>query len=140
MWPGLSIFAQENFNSGLIDISEMKQRFLCIQAVEAARTIAEGVVMDPREADVGSILGFGFAPFTGGAISYIDGMGIKNFVVLCDRLAIKYGPRFTPRNYYERWLRIIKHSIQRLILSSPLKRTFSSNSSLIDEFLICEKL
>jgi 3-hydroxyacyl-CoA dehydrogenase / enoyl-CoA hydratase / 3-hydroxybutyryl-CoA epimerase len=96
LWPGLSIFAQENFNPGLIDISEMKQRFLCIQAVEAARTIAEGVVMDPREADVGSILGFGFAPFTGGAISYIDGMGIKDFVVLCDRLAIKYGPRFTP--------------------------------------------
>ena len=96
LWPGLSIFAQENFNSGLIDISEMKQRFLCIQAVEAARTIAEGVVMDPREADVGSILGFGFAPFTGGAISYIDGMGVKDFVVLCDRLAIKYGPRFTP--------------------------------------------
>jgi 3-hydroxyacyl-CoA dehydrogenase/enoyl-CoA hydratase/3-hydroxybutyryl-CoA epimerase len=47
--------------------------------VEAARTVEEGVVTDPREADVGSILGFGFAPFTGGTLSYIDFMGAKNF-------------------------------------------------------------
>ena len=40
----------------------------------------EGVVTDPREADVGSILGFGFAPFTGGVLSLIDGMGAKAFV------------------------------------------------------------
>ena len=37
----------------------------------------ESVVTDPREADVGSILGFGFAPFTGGTISLIDGIGAK---------------------------------------------------------------
>ena len=48
------------------------------QALEAARTVEEGVVTDPREADVGSILGFGFAPFTGGALSYIDGMGAQD--------------------------------------------------------------
>lgn len=51
---------------------------------------------DPREADVGSILGFGFAPFTGGTLSYIDGMGVAEFVLLCDRLSKTYGPRFTP--------------------------------------------
>ena len=65
-----------------------------MQAVEAARTVEEGVVTDPREADVGSILGFGFAPFTGGTLSYIDGMGAKAFVALCDKLDAKYGPRF----------------------------------------------
>ena len=74
----------------------MKQRFLVTQAVEAARVMAEGVVTDPREADVGSILGFGFAPFTGGVISYIDFMGAKAFVALCDKLAATYGPRFEP--------------------------------------------
>jgi len=58
--------------------------------------MAEHVVTDPREADVGSILGFGFAPFTGGAISYIDGMGLSAFVELCDALTAKYGPRFAP--------------------------------------------
>jgi 3-hydroxyacyl-CoA dehydrogenase/enoyl-CoA hydratase/3-hydroxybutyryl-CoA epimerase len=49
-----------------------------------------------READVGSILGFGFAPFTGGTISYIDGMGAKAFVALCNRLAKQHGNRFKP--------------------------------------------
>ena len=64
---------------------ELKQRFLVTQALEAARTVEEGIVTDPREADVGSILGFGFAPFTGGTLSYIDFMGAKAFVALCER-------------------------------------------------------
>ena len=55
----------------------LKQRLLVTQALEAARTVEEGVITDPREADVGSILGFGFAPYTGGALSYIDFMGAK---------------------------------------------------------------
>ncbi len=45
-----------------------------------------------READVGSILGFGFAPFTGGAISYIDGMGAKKFVEMTKALAEEIRP------------------------------------------------
>jgi 3-hydroxyacyl-CoA dehydrogenase / enoyl-CoA hydratase / 3-hydroxybutyryl-CoA epimerase len=55
-----------------IDVAELKRRFLAIQSLESARCFAEGVVTDVREADVGSILGFGFAPFTGGTLSYID--------------------------------------------------------------------
>ena len=55
-------------------------------ALEAARCMEEGVVTDPREADVGSILGFGFAPFTGGAISLIDGIGAKAFVARAEEL------------------------------------------------------
>jgi 3-hydroxyacyl-CoA dehydrogenase/enoyl-CoA hydratase/3-hydroxybutyryl-CoA epimerase len=54
------------------------------------------VITDMREADVGSILGFGFAPFTGGTLSYIDGMGASAFVALCKRLAKKHGVRFRP--------------------------------------------
>jgi 3-hydroxyacyl-CoA dehydrogenase/enoyl-CoA hydratase/3-hydroxybutyryl-CoA epimerase len=64
------------------------------QALEAARTVEEGVVTDPREADVGSILGFGFAPFTGGTLSYIDGIGSERFVALAEALAIKHGNGF----------------------------------------------
>ncbi|MBI1981950.1 MAG: 3-hydroxyacyl-CoA dehydrogenase family protein, partial [Methylocystis sp.] len=96
LWPGLSALAQNALDPDTLDVAEMKQRFLVTQAVEAARAVAEGVVTDPREADVGSILGFGFAPFTGGVISYIDGMGAKPFVALCDELAATYGPRFEP--------------------------------------------
>ena len=67
-----------------------------MQAVEAARTVEDHVITDPREADVGSILGFGFAPFSGGTLSYIDTMGTKSFVALCQKLAKKYGSRFAP--------------------------------------------
>src|SRR5258708_39362210 len=67
-----------------------------MQAPESARCSEEGVVTDMREAAVGSILGFGFAPFTGGTISYIDGMGAKAFVALCNKLAKLYGDRFKP--------------------------------------------
>src|SRR5690606_3177186 len=63
-------------------------------ALEAARVMEEGIVTDPREADVGSILAFGFAPYTGGALSYIDGMGEKEFVALAKKLAKKYGKQF----------------------------------------------
>ena len=49
-----------------------------------------------READVGSILGFGFAPFTGGTLSYIDMIGTKKFVELSKALEKKHGSRFKP--------------------------------------------
>ena len=79
-----------------IDIAMLKRRLLGIQALESARCIEDKVVTDVREADVGSILGFGFAPFTGGTISYIDGMGVKNFVQMCNDLATACGERFKP--------------------------------------------
>ncbi len=65
-------------------------------ALETARCFEEKVLTDVREADVGSILGFGFPPFTGGTLSYIDFMGPANFVSRLARLAKKHGPRFKP--------------------------------------------
>ena len=96
LWPGLSALQPERLVADTIDVTELKHRLLVAQALEAARTVEEGVVTDPREADVGSILGFGFAPFTGGALSYIDGMGAKRFVELADALEAKHGARFRP--------------------------------------------
>ena len=96
LWPGLADLQPTKLDPDSIDIDELKARLLAIQALESARCIEEGVVTDVREADVGSILGFGFAPFTGGTISYIDRMGAKAFVELCNGLAKKYGDRFKP--------------------------------------------
>src|SRR6202023_4224209 len=79
-----------------IDIEELKQRLLGIQALETARCFEEHVLTDVREADVGAILGFGFAPFSGGTLSYIDMMGTKKFAALCEQLAARCGPRFAP--------------------------------------------
>ena len=83
LWPGLAELFRRPADPDTIDFAELKQRLLVIQALEAARCFAEGVITDVREADVGSILGFGFAPFTGGTLSYIDGMGAAAFVRLC---------------------------------------------------------
>jgi 3-hydroxyacyl-CoA dehydrogenase / enoyl-CoA hydratase / 3-hydroxybutyryl-CoA epimerase len=99
LWPGLAELLPKKLTReeiDILDIEELKQRFLVVQAVEAARTFEEKVVTDVREADVGSILGFGFAPFSGGTLSYIDMMGTKKFVELCCRFEKKYGARFAP--------------------------------------------
>ncbi|AYC99544.1 3-hydroxyacyl-CoA dehydrogenase NAD-binding domain-containing protein [Neorhizobium sp. NCHU2750] len=95
LWPGLKdLYPQKPASE--IDVEVLKQRFLVTIALEAARTVEEGIVTDPREADVGSILGFGFAPYTGGTLSYIDGMGVKTFVALAEKLAATYGTHFAP--------------------------------------------
>jgi 3-hydroxyacyl-CoA dehydrogenase/enoyl-CoA hydratase/3-hydroxybutyryl-CoA epimerase len=96
LWPALGGLQPKHLDPDTLDIEEMKQRFLVVQAVEAARTVEDHVITDMREADVGSILGFGFAPFTGGTLSYIDFMGTRNFVALCRKLEAKYGSRFAP--------------------------------------------
>jgi 3-hydroxyacyl-CoA dehydrogenase/enoyl-CoA hydratase/3-hydroxybutyryl-CoA epimerase len=96
LWPGLAELQATKLDPDTIDVQELKDRFLAVQALEAARCVEEGVVADVREADVGSILGWGFAPFSGGTLSYIDMMGTKAFVGLCKALTKKHGPRFTP--------------------------------------------
>lgn len=74
---------------------ELKNRFLIRQAVEVARCFEEGVITDARDGDIGSILAWGFAPYTGGCCSYVDLIwGIGPFVEEADRLAAKYGDRF----------------------------------------------
>jgi 3-hydroxyacyl-CoA dehydrogenase/enoyl-CoA hydratase/3-hydroxybutyryl-CoA epimerase len=95
LWPGLKdLYPQKRAED--VDYEELKRRFLTVIALEAARVMEEGIVTDPREADVGSILAFGFAPFTGGALSYIDGIGAKDFVAIAKALQKKYGAEFKP--------------------------------------------
>ena len=97
LWPGLvDLQPKELLDPEKIDIEELKLRLLGIQALETARCFEEKVLTDVREADVGSILGFGFAPFSGGTLSWIDMMGTKRFVDRCRKLEKKYGSRFAP--------------------------------------------
>jgi 3-hydroxyacyl-CoA dehydrogenase/enoyl-CoA hydratase/3-hydroxybutyryl-CoA epimerase len=96
LWPGLAELQAKKLNPDDIDIEELKLRLLGIQALETARCFEEHVLTDVREADVGSILGFGFAPFSGGTLSWIDSMGPKHFVEVCKKLEKKYGDRFAP--------------------------------------------
>jgi 3-hydroxyacyl-CoA dehydrogenase / enoyl-CoA hydratase / 3-hydroxybutyryl-CoA epimerase len=96
LWPGLADLQPVKLDPDTIDVQEMKDRLLAMQALETARCFEEQVLTDVREADVGSILGFGFAPFTGGTLSYIDMMGTRKFVALCRKLEAKCGARFVP--------------------------------------------
>ncbi|WEX09088.1 3-hydroxyacyl-CoA dehydrogenase NAD-binding domain-containing protein [Chelativorans sp. AA-79] len=95
LWPGLKDLCRQQDPDG-IDVEELKARFLYVIALEAARVMEEGIVTDPREADVGSILAFGFAPYTGGVLSLIDGVGAAEFAKRAQRLQKKYGKQFKP--------------------------------------------
>ncbi|MDB5441492.1 MAG: 3-hydroxyacyl-CoA dehydrogenase [Caulobacteraceae bacterium] len=97
LWPGLAeIVPVTTPNSTPELIEELKTRLLYRQAVEAARCCEEGVITDPRAADVGAILGWGFAPWSGGPLSLIDMVGAQAFVETCKALAKKHGERFAP--------------------------------------------
>ena len=78
------------------EVSEIRKRLLYIQALETARCFEEGVLTDVRDADVGAIFGWGFAPYTGGPLSLIDTIGSRAFVAECDEMATRYGERFKP--------------------------------------------
>ncbi|NOX40246.1 MAG: 3-hydroxyacyl-CoA dehydrogenase [Alphaproteobacteria bacterium] len=75
-------------------LEDVKSRLMLAQSLEAVRALEEGVLEDIREGDVGAILGWGFAPWSGGPFSSLDLMGAANAVATCDRLAETYGERF----------------------------------------------
>ncbi|HZH84209.1 MAG TPA: 3-hydroxyacyl-CoA dehydrogenase NAD-binding domain-containing protein, partial [Phototrophicaceae bacterium] len=95
LWPGLFSYGGTSWRTDA-DFDELKRRLLTIQALEAARCYEENVITDPRDGDVGAILGWGFAPFTGGPLSMIDNLGAAAFVAQCEALAKKHGDRFQP--------------------------------------------
>jgi 3-hydroxyacyl-CoA dehydrogenase/enoyl-CoA hydratase/3-hydroxybutyryl-CoA epimerase len=94
LWPELSSLYK--LSDEQPDVDEVKKRLLYIQALETAKCYEENVLTDVRDADIGAILGWGMAPWTGGTLSYIDMIGIKEFVAEADKLAQKYGERFIP--------------------------------------------
>jgi len=94
LWPELSQFAVNGLQDPQPNVADIKDRLMYAQAIEAARCFDEKIIHDPREADLGSIFGWGFAPFTGGAVSFIDTIGAKAFVARADELLEAYGPQF----------------------------------------------
>jgi len=99
LWAGLA--EQFPIAEAQPEAEELKKRVLIRQALETARCFEEGVVTNAEDADIGSIFGWGFPAYTGGTLSYIDTMGIGEFVAECDRMAKAYGERFAVSD----WLR-----------------------------------
>ncbi|MBM4227718.1 MAG: 3-hydroxyacyl-CoA dehydrogenase [Gammaproteobacteria bacterium] len=83
------------------EAEEVRKRLLYIQALETARCVEEGVVTAAADADLGSILGWGFPAWTGGTLSFIDTVGLPAFVAECKRMAAQYGERFAPSAWLE---------------------------------------
>ena len=94
LWNGLSAFKKPEHKK--ISFEDMKERILFIQAIETVRCFEENVLTSSRDANIGSIMGIGFAPWTGGAIQYINQYGLNRFVTRAQALADAYGERFTP--------------------------------------------
>jgi 3-hydroxyacyl-CoA dehydrogenase / enoyl-CoA hydratase / 3-hydroxybutyryl-CoA epimerase len=96
LWPGL----KEAFKSGASTppLQDMIDRMLFAEALETQKCIDEGVLMTTADANIGSIMGIGFPPWTGGSAQYIAGYpgGKAGFVARANELAAKYGDRFTP--------------------------------------------
>ena len=92
LWDGLSRWTKEN------DVSEqeMIDRFLFVQALDTLRCYEEGVLESVVDANVGSIFGIGFAPWTGGAIQFLNQNGVEKSLQRAEQLTAKYGERFTP--------------------------------------------
>ncbi|MEZ0540483.1 3-hydroxyacyl-CoA dehydrogenase NAD-binding domain-containing protein [Fibrella arboris] len=94
LWSGLSeLFPVADQQPSL---DEVKTRLLYRQAIEAVRCVEENVVRTKLDGDLGSILAWGFPAYTGGALSFVDFVGVNTFVATCDRLADQYGERFRP--------------------------------------------
>ncbi|WP_367105936.1 3-hydroxyacyl-CoA dehydrogenase NAD-binding domain-containing protein [uncultured Psychrobacter sp.] len=83
--------------SSQLDVKDVADRLLYIQALESARCVEAGII-SPSDADLGAILGLGFPTWTGGPLSFIDTIGIEAFVARCQQLT-KYGQRFAPSKW-----------------------------------------
>lgn len=90
LWSGLSHWNKDT------DISEqeMMDRFLFVQSLDTLRCLEEGVLTSVVDANVGSIFGIGFAPWSGGAIQYLNQYGLEKALIRANSLEAKYGARF----------------------------------------------
>jgi 3-hydroxyacyl-CoA dehydrogenase/enoyl-CoA hydratase/3-hydroxybutyryl-CoA epimerase len=104
MWPGLV----QEFPTDLdaVPFQDVKDRMLFAEALETAKCFEEGVLTSAAAADIGSIMGIGFPPNTGGAAQFMTGyesatgeIGLTAFVARADELAATYGERFSPTAY-----------------------------------------
>ncbi|WEK11458.1 MAG: 3-hydroxyacyl-CoA dehydrogenase NAD-binding domain-containing protein [Candidatus Pseudomonas colombiensis] len=94
LWPTLRTrFYQADAQ---IPPQDVRDRLLFVQAIETVRCLEEGVLQSTADANIGSILGIGFAAWTGGALQFINQYGLKDFIARAQYLAEQYGQRFAP--------------------------------------------
>lgn len=93
LWPGLQAFERAKRS---IPLEDVRDRLLYVQSLEAVRCMEEGIVETPRDANIGSIFGWGFPAWTGGTLRFVDHVGVQRFAERARELARNYGERFAP--------------------------------------------
>ncbi|MCS6934662.1 MAG: 3-hydroxyacyl-CoA dehydrogenase NAD-binding domain-containing protein [Chitinophagales bacterium] len=90
---GSAASAQATYSDDL-PLQEMKDRLMFIQCIETVRCLEEGVLRSVPDANIGSIFGWGFAPFKGGTLQFINDYGLPQFIARANELRARYGERF----------------------------------------------
>jgi len=94
LWNGI----EDHFSRADTPLSkqDMQERFLFVQSLEALRCLEEGILATEADGNIGSILGWGFAPFHGGVFRYVHSFGVEKFISRANELSARYGERFSP--------------------------------------------
>lgn len=96
LWADLESLFVDSARARNVALQDLKDRILFIQAIETVRCLEEGVLRTVADANIGSIFGIGYAPWTGGAIQFINQYGVRAFTARARALADQYGERFNP--------------------------------------------
>ncbi|MGO1462682.1 MAG: 3-hydroxyacyl-CoA dehydrogenase NAD-binding domain-containing protein [Marinobacter sp.] len=96
LWPELETLYVNKAKASQVKLQDLKDRILFIQAIETIRCMEEGVLRTVEDANIGSIFGIGYAPWTGGAIQFVNQYGVREFAERARELAATHGERFAP--------------------------------------------
>lgn len=95
IWPGLKqAFAADGFVD--MPYQDIKDRLMMAPSLEAVRAMEEGIINSVADGNIGSIMGIGFPPHTGGVFQAINAMGVAEFTARAEQLAERYGETFAP--------------------------------------------
>jgi 3-hydroxyacyl-CoA dehydrogenase/enoyl-CoA hydratase/3-hydroxybutyryl-CoA epimerase len=98
LWSGLREAFPSVADPSQLSLRDLQERMLFIEAIESVKCFDEGVIESVADANIGSIMGIGYPPWTGGVLQYINGYegGLGGFVARARELAAHYGERFEP--------------------------------------------
>ena len=98
LWSGLRDAFPPVADPSALSLRDLEERMLFIESIESVRCFDEGVIESVADVNIGSIMGIGYPPWTGGALQYINGYdgGLQGFVARARELAATYGERFEP--------------------------------------------
>ena len=93
LWEGLSVFMR---GAKPVSDEDIRDRLSMIQSIETLRCLQEQVLEHDHDANIGSIMGWGFPAYTGGTLQFIHHFGPQAFLDRSLELQSRYGERFSP--------------------------------------------